>query len=122
MSKVKTITKTERIKMEEQLKQEELLKDINYLDIVIEDELKDINQELSKRGMEYQSKKETICNKIREIYMETNDPKIKTISIEAMIMAKKMAKKLLEYRKENLKKDIIITNNALKELNHVDLS
>jgi len=75
---------------------ERSLKEIGDL---LEEELKGVTSYIPKRGMEFKSKKETICNKLREIYSLTEDKQIKELTVEATLMAKKMTKKLLEYKK-----------------------
>ena len=78
----------------------EMEKSLKELGDFLEDELKGIYSYLPIRGMEFQGKKNTVCDKLRQIYVITDDPKIKELVVEATVMAKKMTKKLLAYRKE----------------------
>jgi len=59
--------------------------------------LKDAPGWLPDKGMSYISSKKTLCNKIREIYIATDDDEIRKKCEEATVMAKKMAKRLQEY-------------------------
>ena len=59
--------------------------------------LKDSPGYLPDNGMGYISNKKTLCNKIREIYIATDDDEIKKLCEEATVMAKKMSKRLQEY-------------------------
>jgi hypothetical protein len=50
-----------------------------------------------KKNMIHESAFRSICEVLREIYWETEDPNVRLKSIEASMMAKKMARKLIEY-------------------------
>lgn len=71
---------------------------------ILDDEVRGIESFIPARGMEYIGTKDTFCKKMREIYMSTDNPKIRELTIESTLMAKKMAKKLLEYRTGRLTK------------------
>ena len=50
-----------------------------------------------KKNMMHKSQFRTICEVLREIYWGTDDPDIRLKAIEASMMAKAMARKLIEY-------------------------
>ncbi len=50
-----------------------------------------------KKNMIHESAFRSICEVLREIYWETEDASIRLKAIEASRMAKKMARKLVEY-------------------------
>ena len=50
-----------------------------------------------KKNMMHESAFRSICEVLREIYWETEDESIRLKAIEASRMAKKMARKLVEY-------------------------
>jgi len=82
----------------------EMERNLKEIGDFLERELKDIKGvvETDLRSDMKQHTKETICNKLREIYMLSNDMKIKELAVESTIMAKKMMKRIVEYyRKEN---------------------
>lgn len=78
--------------------------DLEYINAILFSELKDYKDSdvgISRHGMEWtNSKKTTVCSKLREIYVATNDEKIKKLTVEATLLAKKLVKRLIEYRKE----------------------
>ena len=61
----------------------------------VEDKRKD---RAFKRNMMHQSPFRSICEVLREIYWETEDPDVRIKAIEASMMAKKMARKLIKYK------------------------
>jgi hypothetical protein len=50
-----------------------------------------------KKNMMHKSAFRSVCEVLREIYWQTDDPDIRLKAIEASMMAKKMARKLIEY-------------------------
>ena len=51
-----------------------------------------------KKNMIHKSTFRTICEVLREMYWETDNPNIRLKAIEASMMAKKMTRKLIEYK------------------------
>ena len=50
-----------------------------------------------KKNMIHESAFRSICEVLREIYWETDNPEVRIKAVEASMMAKKMARKLVEY-------------------------
>lgn len=82
------------------MKEKSAFREIEGLDDALEELLKHI---VRKEPMEVRKpeKEGTICNTLRQIYYSTKDPEIRLLVLKASIQAKKMAKRLLEYRKES---------------------
>ena len=81
----------------------DLEKELEEISVLLESELK--NSPTIKPNMNGKASWRTICSVLREIYHNTEDEKVKTLCIEATIQAKKMSRKLLEYRNERKIKD-----------------
>jgi hypothetical protein len=59
--------------------------------------MSDTKDRAFKKNMMHQSAFRSICEVLREIYWETEDEVVRLKAIEASMMAKKMARKLIEY-------------------------
>jgi hypothetical protein len=91
-----------RSNIEEELKQKVRSEELKQLGEILDEELKDIVAGLSIRGMNWRSTKETVCDKLRQIYQLTDNKEIKELCVDATIMSKKMTKKLIYYREKEI--------------------
>jgi hypothetical protein len=112
--KVSLFSKTEKKKMEKQMQEEiaaeekahdeaiimEMERNIKEIGDFIEAEISDIEYNPEILDMERTAKKRSICEVLRTIYKTTDNQEIKELTIEGTLMAKKMSKKLVKYRKE----------------------
>lgn len=77
----------------------EMMRNIKEIGDFIDSEISDIDYH-STSNMERNAKKRSVCEVLRRIYQITDSQEIKNLTIEGTLMAKKMTKKLVEYRKE----------------------
>ena len=95
----------------------ELERELKEVSDILAEELEGIEVPQTEENlkMDYR-KKITICDKLREIYMAAEDnEEIKMYTIQATIMAKKMVKRLIEYRKTKELLDIVEPGGAVDE-------
>lgn len=75
----------------------EIDKNLIEINALLEEELKDIEHKAVV--MERHGVKKTLCSTIRNIYEKVEDVEVRDWCIEATVQAKKMAARLVEYRK-----------------------
>ncbi len=75
----------------------EMVRNLVEIGTVLEEELKQVTGKNVR--MEHHGTKKTVCSIIRSIYDNSESEEIKNLCVEATVLSKKMAARLVEYRK-----------------------
>jgi len=92
--------------------QKEMVKNLVEISSLLEEELKNIEGKEVK--MEKHGVKRTVCAILRDIYDASDSEEIKNWCVEATVLSKKMASKLVKYKKMRNELQKILDNSETK--------